>query len=673
MLMDFYGGERQDDQRDLAARAGGGFLTQEVDVSKGDNYPINLAIMRYEKFNNLICSFYISFSVKEGKVTLKIDFSKNWEVSIRQINLSPWFSAFVKLDTPRSIKLGKVCPISIYKEGGEVIISFFNFECYKIYSTYPVDKISFLLSSPISEVDVDFNRQVQANYVSFSEMFTEFKVKGTDVKVSEPLLSYYDTTSKKTFSVSRSVKIPLADLTSEKAFGFKNVRPEVPDKLGFEDSEIEYHELAGEDPIYRLYYTWTVKSNFQSSVEVAYEFPTLTFKDFSLLQQLWFGSVDGGVETYLELKPNSTVLNVGVAGWKDKIFGTFKIDDSTLAKVSNKMGQIFVHRFDRVEGNRIKVSINGVGLVMTSQQVVRPVVQFGWEFQLKKSDVAVYGDDKFLKFDDIIEPFTVKVDGVIVSPTKLIGLDGVASKTGHVLTAVNPAKFRDVSECRDLFAKPPPKVDDSTTADTTTDSEVVRVTQASDREPVNEKSSDLEIHETSKLVDVNYYLLSDAEDKRIFSDILSRYVSNGFSVDQAKLIIYQLGVTFGTSRNCCGDYSSGLTWINSKGQKLFVSKGLHSRKLNSMSRVHCNVERQLLRRRSEEILSLLRSRKLQAPERLARKKGVDGNYAYMVCDFFDHGKLVLSQDELLTLNSVQQYLRLHNKHRRSIVNVNQLL
>ena len=44
----------------------------------------------------------------------------------------------------------------------------------------------------------------------------------------------------------------------------------------------------------------------------------------------------------------------------------------------------------------------------------------------------------------------------------------------------------------------------------------------------------------------------------------------------------------------------------------------------------------------------------------------------MACDFLDYTAVTLTQEEQLTMNSVVQYVRLHNKHRRSIVSTSQL-
>ena len=91
------------------------------------------------------------------------------------------------------------------------------------------------------------------------------------------------------------------------------------------------------------------------------------------------------------------------------------------------------------------------------------------------------------------------------------------------------------------------------------------------------------------------------------------------------LIIYQLGVTFGTSRNCCSDNSSFLVWKTDTGAQVIIRKGAHSR-FQFLVKYPCNVERLILRRRSAEILALLRNKKLAYPDRLAKKKGVSQGF-----------------------------------------------
>ncbi|ABY66970.1 CPm [Bean yellow disorder virus] len=188
--------------------------------------------------------------------------------------------------------------------------------------------------------------------------------------------------------------------------------------------------------------------------------------------------------------------------------------------------------------------------------------------------------------------------------------------------------------------------------------------------PVNitEKRSNVK----SKLKRIEKYRLFSTEIERIFEECKSYYIKLGFDSIQAELIIFQFGVTFCTSKNAIGDLTSHLIWENDKGENIRLKKSDHVRLLNSLTKTVCNVERLMLRYYSPKILTLLKEGALVPGWYHANKRGFKPEYAYLACDFYDPSKLRLSEQELQAINSDQNYVLLKNKHRRSIVNVNQL-
>ncbi|UQV97403.1 minor coat protein [Pueraria lobata-associated crinivirus] len=176
----------------------------------------------------------------------------------------------------------------------------------------------------------------------------------------------------------------------------------------------------------------------------------------------------------------------------------------------------------------------------------------------------------------------------------------------------------------------------------------------------------------SKIKGVERFKLYNAEIEEIFQKCVEHYMKMGFDRDQAKLIIFQMGVTFCTSKNSIGNLTYHLIWEKSDGKLIRIKKCDHLRYMNSLIRFNCNVERIVLKYYSREIFELLKTGVLKPAFHHAKKKGVKSEFAYLVTDFLDPAVLKLSDEELQALNSDQVYVMLKNKHRRSIVNVNQL-
>lgn len=184
--------------------------------------------------------------------------------------------------------------------------------------------------------------------------------------------------------------------------------------------------------------------------------------------------------------------------------------------------------------------------------------------------------------------------------------------------------------------------------------------------------SDINFSVKSNIKGIERHRLFNLEIEDIFKKCVDYYVKLGFGEDQAELIIFQMGVSFCTSKNSIGDLTSHLIWEDSKGKLIRLRKSDHVKYMNSLTKFSCNVERLVLRYYSEKILNLLKNGSLVPASHHAKRRGVKQEFAYLVTDFFDYGKLKLSDQELQVLNSDMQYVLLKNKHRRSIVNVNQL-
>ncbi|ALE18224.1 minor coat protein [Tetterwort vein chlorosis virus] len=176
----------------------------------------------------------------------------------------------------------------------------------------------------------------------------------------------------------------------------------------------------------------------------------------------------------------------------------------------------------------------------------------------------------------------------------------------------------------------------------------------------------------SKLRGVGRYALRYDVLESIMKKMIAYYVTMGFDDIQAKLIIYQFGVSFCTSKNSTADKGSHLLWDTKDGRVLQLKKCDHVRMLNRLSPEPCNVERLLLRSRSKEIFQLLKNGVLKTSLVHCKKRSLKPEWAYLACDFYDLSVLDLSESELLALNSPALYVLLRNKHKRSIVNVNQL-
>lgn len=662
-----------EDTVDLSTRAGGGYLAQVVRIGNANDFPFDLSITRREDLNGLACAVYIRFNIREGNVRLKIDTSSNWEVSMQQVRLSTWFSAFTTIEKPRTPRVGRDYPLKFFKEANETIISCMGWRNYKISSSYQVDSVDLMLLSNMRDVNVDFSKPLTADYVPFESVFDFIKVKGSDVSVQDIFLTYNDATSRRNYEVQRGSKKVLSQIKTEKDLNFSNVLPPPPPVEEEKINPIIYNPVTDVSRVFRLYYTWSVPGDFNRIVESEILFPKVFPKDFVILQQMWYGTSKGDIETFVEMNPTIQNVKIGVAGWENDRFGVFKVDQKNVTRIDGVLPQVFRHTIVKRNDGMLIVFINDVELVKTKQKIDKPNITVGWEFHIPRALVDKLGSENLTKLIDIPNPKFIKIDGEDVKPLPVHSQVNNLNGCGHKLTKANSVGFLRLSEAQQLFEPKAPEE---------MDKHVVE-----EQKPTIDKDANKEASiksdeknvlfvgtlEKSKLVGINHYLLTPDQDNKIFSTMVKHYRDLGFSTDQAKLIIYQMGVTFGTARGCCSDTSSNLIWTNDKGENVVLKKGEHCKRLNLLSPFACNVERLVLRRRSGEILELLRSRRLLPPNRLAKKKGVSDELAYMACDFLDFSNQLLSQEENLALYTVKQYVRLQNKHRRSIVNVSQLL
>lgn len=148
----------------------------------------------------------------------------------------------------------------------------------------------------------------------------------------------------------------------------------------------------------------------------------------------------------------------------------------------------------------------------------------------------------------------------------------------------------------------------------------------------------------------------------------------GITKDNARLLIFQFGISFSTSKENLNNITNNIVVENDKGGFVKILKIDYLNKLyGSIPESHTyNLERVLLRHYAQEILILLRSKVLEWPRKLARNKGIFEQYAYMACDFFDTAELELTEAETTALTTVKSWTMNHYKKKRQIVNSSQL-
>nr|WLT68068.1 minor coat protein [croton golden spot associated virus C] len=240
------------------------------------------------------------------------------------------------------------------------------------------------------------------------------------------------------------------------------------------------------------------------------------------------------------------------------------------------------------------------------------------------------------------------------------------SNTNHesttTVSSVNLSVKPDINANINTVLKP---IEGNNTISQTFESQVnAQVKSVEDIEQTQSTRSKVKSIERSKLTVV--------EIEELFRKCCDHYLRKGFDEHQPELIIFQMGVSFCTSRNSIGDLVSHLIWERSDGKFVRIKKCDHVKLLNSLCKINCNIERVMLRHYSNRILTLLKAGLLTPAYHHANQRGIKSEFAYLVTDFFDYGKLKLSDQELQVLNSDMQYVLLKTKHRRSIVNVNQL-
>nr|UYO08063.1 minor coat protein duplication [Crinivirus sp.] len=294
---------------------------------------------------------------------------------------------------------------------------------------------------------------------------------------------------------------------------------------------------------------------------------------------------------------------------------------------------------------------------------------------LPVNDYKLSKDKKYLSnyliFEEFINNLKVNNNIYTIKSFFLLYSDRVRNYT-HPLTLVKSLKLSEIKDSSDLKIL---EMNDQITKPISNVA-VEKPANTVEVKPMEKPIDNLVVQEigpSKNFVTTNSSRISLDADSKIFEFAVSYYKAKGISAEDSKLLIYQMGVSFCTSKNAISDNNHYLIWKDNNGKAKRFYKSAHSRMLNSLIELPCNIERLLLRNRSDEILDLLRKKALEWPLNHAIRRGIKPEFAYLACDFFDLKKAVLSEQEMLALNSTQFYVQMRHKHKRVIVNVNQLL
>lgn len=346
------------------------------------------------------------------------------------------------------------------------------------------------------------------------------------------------------------------------------------------------------------------------------------------------------------------------------------------------------------EGNSLIFSVNGFRFVKIYKSFNPSDVILSLTYPIKNVEISnnkEYSSD-FIGWNSIFSNISFNRQEINLEPSSCYSLN-LNDKTVKPLVKAKPVSVTSIRKDLDLNIrdvndkpqpvpkpkeddkpKPKPKEEDKPNMDGKGDLDDSKskagkvVEEPKENVIVNEKRES----ENTKLKSVERYSLTNNELKDVFEKAIEHYTKRGFSKAQSELIIFQMGISFCTSKNSVGDMQSHLIWQKEDGKHVRIRKNEHVKMLLSLVRTPCNVERALLRQNSPRCLELLKDGKLVPGWIHAKRRGFKEEFAYLACDFIDPSYIRLSEEEKMAINSAQNYVLLKNKHKRSIVNVNQL-
>nr|AVL25836.1 minor coat protein [Arracacha latent virus C] len=658
------GGE---DEQDLQPRADVTMFAQYYQVLFKDLKDLDLFIRLDGVIEKLTATIYLKVNIPDGSVMYSYKHKTRNPHNIIQTGGGGFTSAYWKIDNPKTSLIRSELFIKIFEEGDYYIMSIMGWRAYGFKKSFLPSSMDIIFSVPINYINLVANETYVSNIIATSDLIPKSTLnkKPHDLQYRGSLLI---NNSAKLLLTPEVVKV----LSASQIVDSKSLEIKVKEKSLFEalpDIKPE-DNIAGLGGVVRLYNVCrtTCRPLDRIKVIITAKFPKLDF--LRSIVQIWYGLNDGMLELIFERPRNSNMSKHSFMYRKDGK-GMYYGDRSQVALWDERPTDFKSVTFEIVETveNNFQLIINGDEVGKFILPMKTRELDIGYEFQLDQSSLIGKDLNKMKSITDYGEIESVLINNVSAN---LRPLQVTIDKSQLDLKKMKSGEFislQSVRQLNDLFTQVPEPIVDVVTPIGDVDVEVNPIIKPTiikvDMDAIPSRLS-------KNFVVSNHSGLDPKDDKEYFEFIKDHYRKRNFHEDDLERIIFQMGISFCTSKNSICDRSNSLLWKDSKGAMKRIRKSTHSRVLQSLSKSNWNVERSLLRNRSDQILNMLRNKELEWPTRHAFLRGIKPEYAYMACDFFDLKKSNLSEAEHIALNSAMLYTALKHKHKRTIVNVNQI-
>nr|QYA73017.1 minor coat protein [Sweet potato chlorotic stunt virus]QYA73060.1 minor coat protein [Sweet potato chlorotic stunt virus]QYA73206.1 minor coat protein [Sweet potato chlorotic stunt virus]QYA73216.1 minor coat protein [Sweet potato chlorotic stunt virus] len=666
-----------DDETEIVTRAVGCKFNQDYSLPYKDREQVDFSIPYTSALRSKPVTIELYFHIGSGYVVYTCKPVDNFNQKIYESNLGSFFSSFRNLVTPRRPRGMNAFRFGYLREGNDCFIIVEGWRVVQIPNANTIFGVSLRLSLDIGDVIFSKSDKLSANQIALDSCLECTRPDGLLKGAKPKSVNIFSETTQENAKVTPIGDIPLSVFNSVTNLNLKILRNGDDSASGKDETQIDKDRttMSNEEDkkkIFRIYYSNFLDSGFKNSLNYTIHWPQISCNGVDVNHQFWIGDredmFEGGVH-YIHTTSTNTIFFVHRKG---DVSEYFKINEEQSARILKTIPTELTFSVVKNPGSKYVVYVNGEKFLTAFLPIVGTKVQIGWEIKLYKDKVKSFEKSKLKTFEIVPRETQVKSDSELVALRRYeFGITDF-NASGWVLEKKLGLRLKTIKHVNELFTDdiPPEKeeqVDKTDKQDKKTPEEKIDDTVVVDKaEDVKENSEEF------ALKAVVYQPLSKLEDEKIFNNMIKYYESKGLTQRQAELLIYQMGVSFCTSVNSCANSNLHLIVSKPDGSLLKVSKSDHVMRMQMLCKKYCNVERTLLRNRSDKIFRLLKAKVLVLPLKHARVRGIKPEMAHMACDFMDYTTIPLSDEEVLALNSIQRFVLMRNKHRRSIVNVNQL-
>nr|UOI87885.1 minor coat protein [Sweet potato chlorotic stunt virus] len=618
------------------------------------------------------------FHIGRGYVIYTCQPLNNFNQKVSESGLGTFFSSFQTLVSPRRPRGNNSFRFGYVRERSDCFITVEGWRIVKIPNAGSIGAVTLRLVLDVDETPVETTGTVKCRYLDFKSCIRVTSPSELDGKLDVRNLMLSNSTGRNLLKLQPTSSIRLKDVNSlrdlldEPGRNAEEKKP-VVNVATFDDAL--NNTPGGDDTkrLIRLYFTNKLSTNPNKSFSYNILWPNIDCDGLDVIHQFWLGDksnmFEGGVR-YIHSTDKHTFFFCHRVNDSCRYY---KIPFETNRNLLQTRPVDLSFVVSRLDDAVISIDISGFKFITVKIPGVSNKLQIGWEFHLFRHKVGNRAVSDLKSFEAIPPEKNVQVDGVVTTLIKSDFPPDDSNVNGWKIERKPGLRLRDIRHVSELFNKPEPAPDK-------TDKMKEEESKQSDTKP----DGSIEVEE-GKIPDgksqsedfglkaVLYQPLTSIEDVRIFKSMVKWYVSKGLTDRQAELLIYQMGISFCTSANSSANSNLGLIISKPNGDLVKFMKSDHVARMQMLANKYCNVERSILRSRSNTIFQLLKNGTLSASRKHARQRGLRPDMAHMACDFMDYTTLPLSDEEVLALSTVQRYVMLKNKHRRSIVNVNQLL